>query len=263
MAAGTHERAAAWDLFSTSVLRGPLFEGYARWDGAYAGVHAGASSMATNFGNAASDQVAFILRNTTLQNEFAPSNWTTLPSITTNSLQYGGFIGYNWQWDEVVLGLDIGYTSLNSMSTAVSDSIARQVTTSDGFVNDVTIVAQSAVKLVDYASFRGRAGYAFGQFLPYAILGGAVGRFNYATTVTVTTSGTNSTTSATYGPITDNGSVGKDNAFALGFVTGLGMDVLLAPNVFLRGEWEYVAFAPVGGIRTSVNSARAGLGLRF
>ena len=41
------------------------------------------------------------------------------------------------------------------------------------------------MKLVDYATLRGRAGYAFGNFLPYAVIGAAAGRFNYATTVTV------------------------------------------------------------------------------
>ena len=44
----------------------------------------------------------------------------------------------------------------------------------------------SPVKLVDYATLRGRAGYAWGQFLPYAAVGIAAGRFNYETTVTVT-----------------------------------------------------------------------------
>ena len=43
----------------------------------------------------------------------------------------------------------------------------------------------SQMKLIDYGTLRGRAGYAFGQFLPYAFFGGAVGRFNYSTSTTV------------------------------------------------------------------------------
>ena len=73
-----------------------------------------------------------------------------------------------------------------------------------------------------------------------------------------------STTPGTFlGTFTGSASDAKDNAFAGGFVAGLGMDVLLMPNVFLRGEWEYVAFGTIGGVRTSINVARAGLGLRF
>ena len=41
------------------------------------------------------------------------------------------------------------------------------------------------------------------------------------------------------------------------------MDVALLPNVFLRGEWEYVGFAQVNGIRSSINTGRVGIGMRF
>ena len=48
------------------------------------GVHVGMSNMNTDFGNGTSSLIAFILRNTAVEDEFAPSNWTTLPSNTTN-----------------------------------------------------------------------------------------------------------------------------------------------------------------------------------
>jgi opacity protein-like surface antigen len=35
------------------------------------------------------------------------------------------------------------------------------------------------------------------------------------------------------------------------------------PNVFVRGEYEYVGFAPIWGIKTAVNTARVGLGFKF
>jgi opacity protein-like surface antigen len=142
--------------------------------------------------------------------------------------------------------------------------IARQVTTSDTYVNSVTIVAQSSLKLIDYATFRARAGYTFGQFLPYAFAGVAAGRFNYATTATTTVSGISATaTPPTYGPITDTESDAKNNAVVGGVTAGLGMDVALLPNVFVRGEWEYIAFAPVGGFRANINTGRVGIGVKF
>lgn len=97
---------------------------------------------------------------------------------------------------------------------------------------------------MDYATFRGRAGYAFGQFLPYGFAGAAAGRFNYS----ITSGGTTNS---------------RDNAYAVGFTAGLGLDVAILPNLFVRAEYEYVAFSPLGGIRSSLNTARAGLGLRF
>ncbi|MGE5162778.1 MAG: outer membrane protein [Sphingobacteriales bacterium] len=85
-------------------------------------------------------------------------------------------------------------------------------------------------KLVDYATLRGRAGYAIGPFLPYAVVGIAVGRFNYANL--------------------DLGTgmfVGKDNAFDSGIIAGLGVDWALTPGIFVRAEWEYIAFLKLNG----------------
>ena len=175
-------RAADWPL------RGSLDPGFARWDGWHAGLQAGYANMNTDPGNSTSQPVAFILRNTTLQNEFAPSEWTTLGPGTTNSAVYGGFIGYNMQWDNLVLGFDLGYKHPQRLDAGASDTIARRVVTSDNIQHDVTIDAQTTLKLVDYATLRGRAGYAIGQFLPYAVVGAAVGRFNYSTTVSVSDS---------------------------------------------------------------------------
>ena len=55
----------------------------------------------------------------------------------------------------------------------------------------------------------------------------------------------------------------QTNKFGYGFLYGLGMDVAITPNIFLRGEWEYIAFNRVGDIRSTVNTARVGVGVRF
>jgi opacity protein-like surface antigen len=259
-----HARAA--DMSDDDILRGSFFAdpspGYVRWDGLQAGVHVGVSGMNTDFGNATSGQIAYILRDSTVENEAAPSDWTTLPSNTTNSKQFGGFIGYNIQWSELVVGFDIGYNRPLSLEASASDSIDRIVTTSDHVQHDVLVESSASLKLIDYATFRARAGYAFGQFLPYAMIGAAVGRFNYSTTATVRDDWTPSGGTTThFGPQTDTTS--KNNAFAPGFVAGGGVDVAILPNVFLRAEYEYVAFAPVNGIRSTLNTGRVGAGVRF
>jgi len=246
------------------VLRGTFGGSTTRWDGVNFGVQLGLTNMNTDFGNSSSALVAYSLRNTTVENEFSPSSWTTLPSTTTNSRQYGAFLGYNWQWDQLVIGADLAYNNTSSLQTSASDSISRLVTTSDTYVNTVTITAASSVKLVDYATMRARFGYSMGQFLPYAVLGGAVGRFNYTNTATTTVSGTSTTaTPPTYGPTTDTESNSKNNAITGGVLAGLGIDVSVLPNVFLRAEWEFIAFAPVGGIKSNINTGRVGVGMKF
>jgi len=255
-------RASAADLFDTSFLRGSIAGGPVRWDGLVLGGNIGYSAMTSNFGSSTSSQIAFILRNSTLENEAQPSNWTTLPQQTTNAKSFGFFLGYNTQWDDLVLGADIGYNHTVKADTAATDSIDRVVTTSDGVSHNVNIQASSSLTLVDYGTFRGRAGWAFGQFLPYAMIGGAVGRFNYSNTSTLTDVQTApGPVVTTFGPVTQTDS--QNNKFGYGFLYGLGMDVAITPNIFIRGEWEYISFAKVGGITAELNTGRVGLGVRF
>jgi opacity protein-like surface antigen len=168
------------------------------------------------------------------------------------------------QWSELVLGIDGSYNKPSTLEASASDTIARQVTTSSLVNHALTISAQSSLKLIDYATVRARAGYAFGQFLPYAVVGAAVGRFNYTTTATVHDVGT-PLAGSTVMPFDtlDTQSSSKNGAITAGFVVALGMDVAITPNVFLRGEWEYVGFAPISGIRTGINTGRVGAGVRF
>ena len=253
--------ANAGDL-GNSWLRGSLAQasapGYVPWDGLVMGATVGGTSMSSDFGNAGSSQIAYILRDSLLEQEFQPSSWTTLPKTVTNDAQYGFFLGYNWQLDELVLGLDGGYNRFSSLSSSASDSITRIATTSDAVQHTVTLQTSASIKLVDYATVRARAGYAFGQFLPYAMLGVAVGRFNYQTTATVT-----DVQVPPVGGGTQSLSDAQDNVITAGFLAGLGMDISIMPNVFLRGEWEYIAWGPVNSIKTNLNTGRVGLAVRF
>lgn len=253
-------RAADWPL------RGSLEPGFARWDGWQFGIQAGVANMRTDFANSAGSQVAFILRNTIQEAEFSPSSWTTVSPDANNGQVIGAFLAYNMQWDRLVVGFDMGYKyGTNSLSTAAADSISRQFVTSDQFDNQITINAQTTMKLVDYATLRGRAGYAFGNFLPYAVIGAAAGRFNYATSVTVHSVGTPLPAAPGGVPfdITQTSSVGKSNAIVGGVAAGLGVDWAITPGMFMRLEWEYVAFSPVNGSRNNLNTANLGVGMRF
>jgi opacity protein-like surface antigen len=228
-----------------------------QWSGFYFGGHIGTATMKTDFGDATGSLVAFILRNSTLENEAQPSGWTALPSTNSNGRSYGGFIGYNYQWDRLVTGFEAAYHHA-SIESSSSDAIARTVTVSTG-TDAVSIAASSAYSVKDYATFRGRAGYTFGQFLPYATIGVAVGRVQYATTASVVVTDVNTLAVFAPPPATDS----KNAAITAGLAAGLGVDVTLLPNMFLRAEWEFVGFGHVGGIKANINTARVGLALKF
>jgi outer membrane immunogenic protein len=234
---------------------------YFRWDGFNIGAQFGLSQMHTDFGGSTGNQVAYILRNTTIENEAQPSSWTSLPAKTSDGRSFGAFIGYNIQMDQLVLGVDAAYNSVSSLQSSASDSMTRIVTTSDSVTHTITISSASSMQLIDYATFRARAGYAFGQFLPYAFVGGAVGRYNATSSATVTDHQVQGATTINFGPVTQSDN--RNNAVTGGFTTGLGLDVAILPNVYLRAEWEFVGFAQVNGIRSTMNTGRVGLGVKF
>jgi len=107
----------------------------------------------------------------------------------------------------------------------------------------------------DYATLRARVGYPMGQFLPYAFLGGAVGRFDYRTrTVASLTSGATASI---------NEVQAKEGAFNPGLTTGLGADIAILPNMYLRLEYEFNAFLELAGITAMSHTGKVGLGFRF
>jgi outer membrane immunogenic protein len=256
-------RAADYD---DSFLRGAFAPTapYNRWDGAYVGADLGRSQVAADFKGGVSQLVAYILRNSTLENEGRVSEWSNVPNGRGTGNQFGGFAGYNWQMDDLVLGVEGAYHRATSPITAKGvDTLARRFTTSDGYDNSVNLRTSGRFALRDYATMRGRAGYAFGQFMPYAGVGFTVARVAYGTgaTVRVTAPAQGGNPPINFGPVTKTD--GKDNAIAYGANLALGVDITLLPNMFLRGEWEYIAFAAINGNRANVNTFRAGLGLKF
>jgi outer membrane immunogenic protein len=243
-------------------LRGSFSPSSTRWDGFYVGGQAAYLSGGADFGNATQPLVAYILRNTFIEDTFGVSNWTTLGRRDANSTGFGAFIGYNAQWDDVVLGLEANYTKTNWMALS-SDSISRHM---DSGVTRyaATVDASSSIKLIDYTSIRGRAGYVMGHFMPYGMVGLVVGRADIMKSATVTETETTISSGAVtgvLGPTTDTDN--QSGKFIYGYSAGLGLDMALTPNIFVRGEYEYVQFFGLGGLKYYLNTARAAVGLKF
>ena len=56
---------------------------------------------------------------------------------------------------------------------------------------------------------------------------------------------------------------GQNNALLWGFSVGAGLDWALTQNFFLRGEFEFVQFAPISSINLALFSGRVGAGYKF
>lgn len=248
--------------YKDPVLRGSQWDtsvpNYRDWSGFYVGGHIGYTSATADFGQQGSSIVADILRLTLLEEEFSVSQWVS-PDGHGNGTPFGIFFGYNWQSEDTVYGFDITY-SHTSVLAGGTDSLARNVTTSDGTNYDVFVSATMGAKITDILSIRGRGGVSMGSFLPYATLGVAVARLDVVRTASVTTVEDPLGTPIS---ITESRDASRKGAFGYGFSAGLGFDWEIFPQMFLRAEYEYLALAAVDDIKISIHTARAGLGVKF
>jgi opacity protein-like surface antigen len=111
------------------------------------------------------------------------------------------------------------------------------------------------------ATFRGRAAYAWGCFLPYIFGGFALGKADISRNVLVEDAVSTTINGAftTLQPLSANDTV--HNHMIYGYTAGLGVDVNLVGGLFARAEWEYIRFTT--NIDTNINTVRAGLGYKF
>jgi len=270
------QSASAADWLDDTALRGSL--GYARWDGFYFGGQAGYTYGSVAFGTGTSSQIKYILANSELE---APvSSWTTLPDSGSNTTSYGGFVGYNLQWGEVTTGVELNYNHMG-FKTQAQDSVGPLIVPgadqADGSKVQyaVSVASVASISISDLATARATAGWAVDRALPYGFVGLAVGqadisRFASVTgTKTVTPldpiTGQPDPTNAVTGVILlpRNPQSESKTVIAYGYTAGLGINVAITPNMFVRAEWEYIQFPNISDFRVAVNSARVGLGLRF
>ena len=271
---GFVETAVAADL--GPYLRGPQYEepvpAY-RWSGVYGGGQVGYSVAGVDFTGGVSSLIAHILRVTAIEQDQNISGWPVLGKRNPSGVSFGGFVGYNWQWEDAVTGIELNYNQ-TSLSGASSDGIERlfmdntNAPPGHNFQYDVTVLGSASARITDFGTFRLRGGWAAGRFLPYAFVAVAVGRADVARSATVQSTitdfpeqGTAPLPPSTFGPVTETD--GRAGAFAYGGAAGVGLDAALLPNVFLRGEWEYVQFAPLKGDHIHISTVRTALGLKF
>ncbi len=261
------------------VLRGSQFEDEPRprdfgsdnfsWSGFYFGGGAGVSDTKFLPGTGLQDLARFAYRNTMLGTESNIGSLVdNLPSKSDSGATFFGFAGYNYTFGDVMLGLEVDYTK-SGQEYLISDYISRRYTTSNGTINDFSMTTNQSAKLQDHASARIRMGWAYGRFMPFATVGGAVGRFNTSSTILATNyiTQTNSLTGAIYQGEADGYPlrVGqtKKNVYGFGVTAGGGIDMALTDNLFLRAEYQLTRFADVEGTTTTINTARVAAGLKF
>ncbi|MGD0419128.1 MAG: outer membrane beta-barrel protein [Xanthobacteraceae bacterium] len=244
---------------------------FTKWSGFYFGGQLGYGETNVDFSSATQPLVAYSLRDTTLEDVVSPSQYQVLGRSADNTVGYGGFVGYNTQWQDLMLGVEGNYTRTSFDTTSPVTTISR-VTSTGSSTYSVNITGTGNLQLTDYASLRARAGPIVGDLLPYGFAGIVVGRGSY--NVTSLVSGQQNPSSPPVVPcdlvvsptcvdysFANSGSL--SNALLYGFSLGGGLDWALTPNIFLRGEFEFIQFAPIANINVSIVGARVGAGFKF
>lgn len=239
--------AQAADMPDLPVLRGAFTDGLTtakvNWQGVYIGGQAA-------YGSITSKPASTI--NSDLEGNFiAPPGfqYTRPPLGTAHGVHggYGGFVGYNSQWDDVVLGIEGNY--LHGGWRALTS--ATGVTYTTDFLHAAATMNSSAlISLTDFGSARLRAGYVIGCFLPYVYGGLGLGSETVDRNVSASPP-------SVVVPLSGN----TKNTLVYGYSLGAGVDVMLMAGFFLRAEYEYLRVTST--IESNVNSGRLGIGYKF
>jgi len=246
----------------------PTLPTYTIWRGVYAGGQVGYSSAHSDFGNGVNDLAASVVRNTVLEPFVV--NLNTLPPASSNGASVGAFVGYNTQWEGVTLGFEFNYShatlTVGSAAAAPGFQVSSNSLAGHHFVYDVNVSGGETIRVTDLATFRARAGWIAGQFLPYGFLGLAVARTDLNRSATVAWS-RRDTPDAGFPDLSGiGGGTAADvqnGGFHFGYAGGIGMDVFVTPTIFWRGEWEYVVVPDIRGLNFNMNTVRTALGVKF
>ncbi len=248
MMLGVAQTAQAADLPDFPVLRGGVFpDGLStsrpNWQGFYVGGQASYGSAVSNISRTMNSDI-----QPTYGAAVGQYNWPGLASPHANDTGFGGFAGYNSQWDDVVIGLEANYIhgqydTVSSASGASLDANGTLLTTN----------SRASIKIDDFGSLRVRAGYVAGSFLPYLFLGGGVGNMVLDRSTTVNPGPLLPATLTT---------TSSKSTLVYGYSAGAGVDIMLVAGLFLRAEYEYqrITAKDVDG---NINSARVGVGYKF
>jgi outer membrane immunogenic protein len=261
---GAASAAQAADM--PDFLRGSFTEAPApriNWQGFYVGGQGSFGTSDMNFTGSTRTVAAALLANTSIEAGGQVSDWPVGGGkVSAHGQGYGGFVGYNAQWDDVVFGVEANYVHGKFGGSATS-SMARSFADPLGGIDNIVYNSTSSIAISDMGTLRVRGGYAAGSFLPYLFGGIALGQANITKTAHITGAQVNPDAFPPFDniPVDLRATDGIYNHLIYGYSTGIGVDVMLCAGLFLRAEWEYVRFT--SAVDTSINTVRAGLGYKF
>jgi opacity protein-like surface antigen len=149
---------------------------YRIWAGVYGGGQVGEDFRGVDFRSLPAGPLTSVIIQDAILNSISAAlpNMSSLPQISTRGPSYGGFLGYNWQIDDVVFGAELN-ANRAALHQSASSSVTRSyIVTSGGSTyapTTATVSSGGTVDMSTYGTIRGRLGWAMGDFLPYLVAG--------------------------------------------------------------------------------------------
>jgi outer membrane immunogenic protein len=236
--------------YSEPILRGsdvfaPAQATYFNWGGFYVGGQGGYTHAEVGFGTGARTMLdgLFEIGRPGNPRIAVPMSADMKDSIGASS--YGGFVGYNAQFENVIVGVEANYnrTSLAAVSSETVPLLLPDIGTAS---------ASSTAHLTDYGTVRARMGYIMGRFMPYAMLGLAIGRADFTDSARLEYLPFDN--GALLPAVDFSGTASQSGTIVYGWAAGFGVDVMLTSGLFLRGEYEFIQFNSAGSAPIVVGS---------
>jgi outer membrane immunogenic protein len=265
----------SWLRGSTSFPADP--PPYQRWNGLYGGGVASEDFHGIDFRSIVGNSLASIASMDGNFNFIPLRSFPQLAAVNSSGQSFGGFVGYNYQIDDVVLGFEVNFNASN-FNSKLSDLESRSYfvnTNSVLYDTKFNVLTSASTAVADFATLRARFGWAYGNFLPYAFGGVSIAQIdttrlinvNYCGQISPFTCANPPPNSIPPPPAPIGASYTQSDAshgkWVYGFDVGLGIDYALTRNIFVRGEVEYLQLGSPNDIKINTTSVRAGAGLKF
>ena len=201
----------------------------------------------------------YSLRESTLENDNSYRPGRCSAAAARRRRRFGGFVGYNTQWQDLVLGLEANVSRAAFSLQAPSTPIGPLFLGADslGLTHTVTISSSGSLASNDFGTLRARAGYVLGNFMPYGFAGLALTEATVSIASNVHDIQCNSATPPACGSLFYSNAYNANAQILYGLAAGGGVDWALTPNIFLR------ASSNTPGLLYTLATGRVGAGFKF